>query len=80
MTDHFSIGNDELEKLPEAEELAQCPRCLGVHPIVWSTDPKGQPTRVLGTVLCEGKHWLVAVAGKLIPPNTFKSPKRAATA
>ena len=67
--EHFSIGEDDLEKLPVAEEQAQCPHCLGVHPIIWSNDALGHPTRVLGVVRCEEKLWLVAVAGRLLTPK-----------
>lgn len=69
MFDYVTFYSEELENLPEAEEQAQCPHCLEVHPIIWG-EVKGKPSHLLGAVKCDGKTWLVAVGGKLlIPPK-----------
>ena len=71
----IAIGNDELGD--PVGETAPCPRCSETHTVKYgetvNKDGTRSPSKLLGFVKCGEDSYLVAVAGKLMPPPREKS-------
>ena len=64
----FSIGDDELEKLPDLGEEIFCTRCNKIHPIKYgTTEVNGVEvqTKTIAAYKCDdGKLYLAGFKGK----------------
>lgn len=68
----FSIGNDELEKLPDLGKEIICPHCGEIHKIQYGEtilpDGTTEPSTTLAFYVCNGEAYLAGVDGKALKP------------
>ena len=65
---YIGFGNDQLEKMPIAEEgmLIECKKCGKDHPLKCGKDEKGDKSNLLMFYNCMDKIYLGALAGKFV--------------